>query len=111
MSSRNVGCLLKRLSGIWEILARVRKKIYNLQRFYFDQNPFGRARANAIIRENDRFVLDFAPQHFEIDAEVAEIGLFACILAPAGTWEQRRVMEAREVGRCMLPDWPKPKYL
>ena len=28
-------------------------------------------------------MLDFAPQHFEIDAEVAEIGQFACSLAPA----------------------------
>ena len=54
-----------------------------LQLFYFDQNAFGRARANALIRKNDRFVLDFAPQHFEIDAEVAEIAQFAYRLAPA----------------------------
>ena len=82
-----MGCLLKRLPGIWEIPG-ARKKIATLQLFYFDQNSFGRARANALIRKNDRCVLDFASQHFEIDVEVAEIGQFACRLAPARRWEQ-----------------------
>ena len=30
------------------------------------------------------FVLDFAPQHFEIDAEVAELAQFWYCLAPTG---------------------------
>ncbi len=42
-----------------------------------------RDRANATIGKYVRFVLDFAPPHFQIDAEVAEIGQFACSLAPA----------------------------
>ena len=83
-SGGDVGCLLKRLPDIWEILGCARKKT-TLQLFYFDQNAFGRARANAGIRKNDRLVLDFAPQHFEIDAEVAELAQFACSLAPAKT--------------------------
>ena len=37
------------------------------------------------------FVLDFAPQHFEIDAEVAELAQFWYRLAPTGRWDQIRV--------------------
>ena len=108
-----MGCLLKRLPGIWEILARVRKKVYSLQLFYFDQNPFGRARANALIRKNDRFVLDFAPQNFQNGPVVAEIGQFACRLAPAGRWDQRRVIDFEEhfipLPACLLSScWCEP---
>ncbi len=65
-----MGCLLKRLP---EILGRAKNKYGTLQLFYFDQNAFERARANATIRKYVRFMLDFAPQHFEIDTEVAEL--------------------------------------
>ena len=78
-----MGCLLKKLPDIWKILGRARKKIVTLQLFYFDQISFGRARANATIRKNHRFVLDFAPENLQNDAVVAELAQFACRLAPA----------------------------
>ena len=71
------------LPGIWEILGRVRKKIDSLQLFVFDQNPPETARANATIRKDSGFAMDFAPHDIKIDAEVAELGQFLCSLSPA----------------------------
>ena len=47
---------------------------------------FETAPANATIRKDagSGFVLDFAPRNIKIDAVVAELGQFACGLAPAG---------------------------
>ena len=45
---------------------------------------FETAPANATIRKDSGFVLDFASRNIKIDAVVAELGQFACGLAPAG---------------------------
>ena len=45
---------------------------------------FETAPANATIRKDSGFRLDFASRNIKIDAEVAELGQFACGLAPAG---------------------------
>ena len=78
-----MGCLLKRLPGIWEILGCAKKNIATLQLFYFDQNAFATARANATIRKDSGFVMDFASHNIKIDAEVAELAQFECRLATA----------------------------
>ena len=77
-----MGCLLKKLP---EILARAKKKLYCLQLFYFGHNTFETARANATIRKDSGFAMDFAPHDIKIDAEVAELGQFLCSLSPAKT--------------------------
>ena len=61
------------------------KKNYSLQLFYFGHNTFETARANATIRKDSGFAMDFAPHDIKIDAEVAEIAQFLCSLAPAKT--------------------------
>ena len=67
------------------MLGRVRKKYQILQLLVFDQNPPETARANATIRKDSGFAMDFAPHDIKIDAEVAEIAQFLCSLAPAKT--------------------------
>ena len=75
-----MGCLLKRLPGI---LARARKKSDSLQLFVFGHNTFETARANATIRKDNVFAMEFAPHDIKIDAEVAELGQFLCSVSPA----------------------------
>ena len=69
-------CLLKRLPDIWKILGRARKKNDSLQLFVFGQNAFETARANATIRKDSGFAMDFAPHDIKIDPEVAELAQF-----------------------------------
>ena len=45
---------------------------------------FETAPANATIRKDSGFVLAFASRNIKIDEVVAELGQFACGLAPAG---------------------------
>ena len=44
---------------------------------------FETAPANATIRKDSGFVMDFAPRDIQIDAEVAELAQFECRLATA----------------------------
>ena len=112
VATQDVGCLLKKLPGI---LGRARKFCDSLQLFYFGQNSFRRARANATIRKNDRFVLDFAPQHFQNGPVVAELAWFWCSLqqgegSRGGPWTAFRtqipICSLLPAGASLHANWP-----
>ena len=85
MRTGYMGCLLKRLPDIWEILGRARKKLGTIQLFVFACETYETNPGNARIRKNNVFVMDFAPHNIKIDAEVGELDQFPCSLAPAKT--------------------------